>query len=175
MAAAPSAFSNHRRSEGASSSDSWRRGPLRIILPDLHPDAVQAILDYHYVGKVTIRGLEALLALAFAVQELGVSHMKEFISKKIVECVNAETCVAIMQRSPQEWREPFHVAWRFALAQFDQVARSSSFLKLDKSRLEELLRYILSPCCMHELAGVGWCIQGLPHLSAGKEVLCTHG
>ena len=131
---------SNRRSEEAGGSWRGRPLPLQISLPYLHPDAVQGILEYHYVGKVCVRGLESLLALAFAVQELGVHHMKDLISRKIVESVNAETCVAIIQRSPQEWREPFHVAWRFALSQVDQVARSSSFLKLDKSRLEELLR-----------------------------------
>jgi len=38
----------------------------------LHPDAVQAIVEYHYLGKVTINGLDALLALAAAVHELQV-------------------------------------------------------------------------------------------------------
>jgi hypothetical protein len=31
----------------------------------------------------------------------------------------------------KQWRQTFHEAFRFALAKFDLVARSSSFLKLD--------------------------------------------
>jgi len=117
------------------------RGPVQLNLPRLHPDAVQAIVEYHYLGKVTINGLDALLALAAAVHELQVESMVELVTRKIIESVNAETCVAIMQRTPREWKEPFHVTFRFALAKFELVAQSSSFLKLDVNRLEELLKH----------------------------------
>ena len=51
----------------------------------LHPDAVQAILDYYYMGQVTIHGLDALLALGAAVHHLQVESMVELVTRKIVE------------------------------------------------------------------------------------------
>ena len=40
-------------------------------------------------------------------------------------------CVSSYYLYSATLQEIFHVSWRFALAKFDQVARSSTFLKLD--------------------------------------------
>ena len=116
-------------------------------------------------------------------------------ARHYMQCVNAETCVPIMQQSPPsvstiptrsnpnpnpnspsvvvslvhsacaaraclqhlsshhnvcmlQWREPFHVAWRFALSQFDKVACSRSFLKLDPNVMKSCLsrRFLRATC-----------------------------
>ena len=107
------------------------------------------ILEYHYFGQTTLPNLEVLLLFANAVKELEIDELINTVKDKISRSVNAETCVPIMQRSPPavchldgfafseslisacQWTEPFHVAWRFALSNFEEVAKSSTFLHLD--------------------------------------------
>ena len=116
-------------------------GPMQLLLPTLHPDAVQAILEFCYTGKTTIFGTHSLLALAAAVHELQVDSMIDDVSKLIQDSINAETCVPILQKTPRSWQKPFSLAFRFALSKFDLVARSSTFLAIDELRLQELLKH----------------------------------
>eukprot|EP00960_Hanusia_phi_P067438 766632-Hanusia_phi.AAC.1 len=131
-------------------------GPIILTFPQIHPKAMYYILEYHYLGQTTLPSLEVLLLFANAVKELEIEDLINTVKDKISRSVNAETCVPIMQRSPPavccsllsspngnyfyQWTEPFHAAWRFALSNFEDVAKSSTFLHLDAHRLEELLK-----------------------------------
>jgi len=114
---------------------------LGVWFDGVAPDTMQAILDFHYLGRAKVQGLEGLLTTAKAMNILGVKgQMREVVTKWLLAAVNKDSCLYILNNVPVNFSQVLSLANRHFLFNFEELAGTHEFLLVDENKMEELMK-----------------------------------
>mmetsp|Transcript_29738 Transcript_29738/g.68207 ORF Transcript_29738/g.68207 Transcript_29738/m.68207 type:complete len:261 (-) Transcript_29738:59-841(-) len=114
---------------------------VEVWLDSVAPDAMQAILEFHYLGCAVVHGLGGLLDVAQAMAVVGIkAEMKGVVQKMLHAAVNLETCMYILNNVPVNFPQAFSYAWRWFVYHFEECAKTDEFLFMEENKMEELMK-----------------------------------